>query len=72
MNRDMDLIRSILLNVESDGKLGFPEGDTNEEIADHVLQLKENGFLEAVIVRNRESTPVAASIIRLTSKGTTF
>jgi hypothetical protein len=40
MKRDMDLIRSILLNIESDGKLGLPDGYTDEEIADHVLHSK--------------------------------
>jgi Hypothetical protein (DUF2513) len=51
MKRDMDLIRSILLNVESDGKLGVPSGYTNEEIADHAQQLVEEGLVEGVIQR---------------------
>jgi hypothetical protein len=54
MKRDMDLIRSILLNVESDGKLGLPDGHTNTEIADHAQQLKEAGLVEAAIVRDHE------------------
>jgi hypothetical protein len=71
MKRDMDLIRSILLNVESDGKLGVPSGYTNEEIADHAQQLVEEGLVEGVIQRNREGISGAA-IIRLTSKGHDF
>jgi hypothetical protein len=72
MKRDMDLIRSILLNVESDGKLGLPDGHTNTEIADHAQQLKEAGLVEAAIVRDHEGIPCQAVIIRLTSKGHDF
>jgi hypothetical protein len=72
MKRDMDLIRAILLNVESDGRLGFPTGHTNEEIADHAQQLLEEGLVEGRIVRNREGIPCGAAIIRLTSKGHDF
>ena len=51
MKRDMDLIRSILLNVESEGKLGLPDGYSNEEIADHAQQLVEEGLVEGGIQR---------------------
>ena len=46
MKRDLDLIRSLLLNVESDGEHTVPAGHTNEEIADHVQQLIEEGLVE--------------------------
>ena len=72
MKRDMDLIRSILLNVESEGKLGLPDGYSNEEIADHAQQLKEEGLVEGVIARDHQGIPCQAAIIRLTSKGTTL
>jgi Hypothetical protein (DUF2513) len=72
MKRDMDLIRSILLDVESDGKLGVPHGHTDEEIADHAQQLKEEGWVEAEIARNGQGIPCQATIIRLTSKGHDF
>jgi hypothetical protein len=52
MTRDIDLIRSILLNVESDGELALPCGHTDEEIADHVQQLIEEHLVEGVVVRN--------------------
>ena len=66
MKRDIDLIRAILLNVESDGKLGVPGDHTDEEIADHVQQLLEEGLVEGQVVRNREGIPCGAAIIRLT------
>ena len=67
----MDLFRSILLNVESEGKLGS-DGYSNEEIADHAQQLKEEGLVEGVIARDHQDIPCQAAIIRLTSKGTTL
>jgi hypothetical protein len=72
MKRDIDLIRAILLDCESDGKLGVPGDHTNEEMADHVQQLLEEGLVEGVVQRNREGTPCGFAIIRLTSKGHDF
>jgi hypothetical protein len=72
MKRDIDLIRSILLNVESDGKHAVPSGHTDEEVADHVQQLIEEDLVEGVVVRNRQGIPCQATIIRLTSKGHDF
>jgi len=51
MKRDLDLLRSILLNVESDGKHAVPAGHSNEEVADHVQQLIEGGLVEGIVVR---------------------
>ena len=72
MKRDIDLIRSILLNVESDGERPLPSGHTGEEIADHVQQLIEEGLVEGVVVRNGQGIPCQATIIRLTSRGHDF
>jgi Hypothetical protein (DUF2513) len=72
MKRDIDLIRSILLNVESDGELGVPAGHTDEEIADHVQQLIEEDLVEGYVQRDRQGIPCGAAIIRLTSKGHDF
>jgi hypothetical protein len=72
MKRDIDLIRSLLLNVESDGEHAVPAGHTNEEIADHVQQLVEEGLVEGVVVRDGQGVPCGATIIRLTSKGHDF
>jgi hypothetical protein len=72
VKRDLDLIRAILLRVESDGKLGIPGVHTDEEIADHALQLKESGLVEGEIVRNRIGIPCEAVITRITSSGHDF
>lgn len=72
MKRDIDLIRSILLNVESDGKHAVPGGHTDQEVADHVQQLIEEGLVEGIVVRDREGLPSGAAITRLTSKGHDF
>jgi hypothetical protein len=39
MRRDLDLVRSLLLTVESDGEHPIADGYTNEEVADHAQQL---------------------------------
>jgi hypothetical protein len=72
MKRDMDLIRAILLKVESDGKIGIPGDHTDEEIADHVQQMREEGLVEGEVIKNREGIPCHAVITRLTSKGHEF
>src|SRR5258706_15205007 len=72
MKRDMDLIRAILLKVESDGKISIPCDHTDEEIADHVQQMREDGLVEGQVVRNREGIPCEAVITRITSKGHKF
>ena len=72
MKRDMDLIRSILLNVESDGTLGVPGGYTNEELADHAQQLVEEGLVEGVIARNGQGVPVMLQSFDSRRKDTTL
>ena len=49
MKRDLDLIRSLLLSVESDGQHAVPAGHSNEEVADHVQQLIEEGLVEGIV-----------------------
>ena len=72
MKRDMDLIRAILLKVESDGKIDIPGDHADEEIADHVLQMREEGLVEGEVIKNREGIPCHAVVTRLTSKGHEF
>lgn len=72
MKRDLDLLRDILLNVESDGKHPLHGNHTDEEIADHAQQLLEEDLVEGQVVRNRQGIPSHATIIRLTSKGHDF
>lgn len=72
MKRDMDLIRAILLKVESDGKIDIPGDHAAEEIADHAQQLLEEDLVEGQVVKNRQGIPCHAVITRLTSKGHEF
>lgn len=72
MKRDIDLLRHILLRVESDGKDEIPGNHTDEEIADHVQQLLEGGLVEGEVVRNHVGIPCHAVITRLTSAGHDF
>jgi Hypothetical protein (DUF2513) len=72
MKRDLDLIRSLLLTVESDGEHAVPTGRTDEEVADHAQQLIEEGLVEGVVVRNHQNVPTGFAIARLTSKGHDF
>jgi hypothetical protein len=43
MKRDLDLIRSLLLNVESDGEHAGSAGHTDAEAADNVQQRDHEG-----------------------------
>jgi predicted TIM-barrel fold metal-dependent hydrolase len=72
MKRDIDLLRNILLNVESDGKLGIPGDHSNEEMAEHVQQLLEAHLVEGQVVRNHVGIPFGWAITRLTSAGHDF
>jgi hypothetical protein len=72
MKRDMDLIRAILIKVESDGKIDIPGNHTDEEIADHTQQLLEEGLVEGQVVKNRQGIPSHAVVTRITSKGHEF
>ncbi len=51
MKRDMDLVRRLLLETEAmplDGAVVTIEGHTEEEIAYHILLLKEAGLVDAI------------------------
>lgn len=72
VKRDIDLLRQILLDVESDGKLGIPGEHSPEEIAEHVQQLIEAHLIEGQVVRNHVGIPCGSAIIRLTSAGHDF
>jgi len=78
MTRDMDLIRNIMLDVEAapvgqeiNGNLEY-DGKDQFEIADHVLQLKEQGLIEGLIVRDGRNVPRGYVIWRLTPAGHDF
>jgi hypothetical protein len=45
MPRDMDLIRQLMLRFET-GDVSVPDGHTKEEVAYHVKQLIDAGFLD--------------------------
>jgi hypothetical protein len=72
MKRDLDLLRDILLKVESDGKLEIPGDHTDEEIAEHAQQLLDEDLAEGVVVPNRQGVPCQAAITRLKSAGHDF
>lgn len=72
MKRDLDLIRDILLVVESDGKRSIPREHTEKEMAEHVQQLLEENLVEGKVVRDQQGVPSHYHIIRLTSKGHDF
>jgi hypothetical protein len=74
MKRDMDLLRSLLLEVE---KLPFDnrtwaqikiEGHTDEEVCFHALQARDAGFIEAMFL----SQTTAFAVRRLTFQGSEF
>jgi len=72
MKRDIDLLRNILLDAESNGHLGLPGEHTPEEIAEHVQQLLEAGLVEGQVVRNKVGILIGSAIIRLTAAGHDF
>jgi hypothetical protein len=72
MKRDIDLIRFILLNVESDGEIAVPAGHTAEEIADHVQQLIEGGFSRRTCSEKSPRNSVWRCYHSITSKGHDF
>lgn len=77
MKRDLELVRGILLDVESD-ESGTPfngfsfEGKTDREIAEHVALLAEAGYLDASIVEDEMGMPSAFVVRRLTWQGHEF
>lgn len=76
MKRDMEIIRSILLNVEADKyPYGGPvhlEGVPDEVCGHHVALLFDAGLAEGRLIKTDMSGIVGASIDRLTSAGHDF
>ena len=50
MQRDMDLIRDLLLKFERDDA-SIPEGHTKHEVAYHVNQMVKSGLIEATVIQ---------------------
>lgn len=77
MKRDLDLVRSILLDIEA-GEAGQPinsftfDGKTESEISEHVAILTEAGYLDASIVEDGMGMPHAFVVRRLTWSGHEF
>lgn len=77
MERDLDLIRAILLELEkSPFRAGWAEleieGYTPEQIAYHVLILAEGGFIEAEQVTTHDDPWPDVRPVRLTWQGHDF
>src|SRR6266853_1038751 len=76
MKRDMDIIRQILLNAESDeypyGARVHLDGVSDETCAYHVALMRDEGLVEAEIIKSGSSPYAAAMIHRLTSTGHGF
>ncbi len=76
MKRDMEIIRSILLNVESDkymvGERVHLEGVSDEICAYHVALMQDAGLVEADIIKDTLCPYLGATIHRLTSAGHDF
>ena len=77
MRRDMDLVRSILLQVEAadgsreSGELDFM-GHTVEEVYYHIELMQQRGLIDATIKREWGGSVVYASIGGLTWDGQDF
>ena len=78
MKRDMDLIRAILLHVEEHDEFDtyrdrglFPTHD-ERSLNDHVLQMKEQGLVDANIQKGGTVAIIAAEVTRLTPQGHDF
>jgi hypothetical protein len=72
MRRDLDLVRSLLLTVESDGEHPIADGYTNEEVADHAQQLLGGTGRRGFVARNHQNVPIGFTFTRLTSRGHDF
>ena len=76
MRRDMDIVRTIILNIEDDkyqhGAYVTLDGVSNRDCALHVALLFDAGLAEGRLVRTDSSGIVAASVERLTSAGHDF
>jgi len=76
MKRDMEIIRSILINAESD-KYGYGEavrldGVSVKTCAYHVALMQDAGLVEAQVSKSVECPYAMACIHRLTSAGHDF
>jgi len=76
MKRDMELIRTILLNVE-DGKYAYGrrihvDGVSLDVCAYHVALMQDVGLVDAKVIQSSDSPTAAALIFRLTSAGHDF
>ena len=76
MKRDMEIIRSILLNVENDkyqhGEPVHLDGVPNAVCAHHVALLFDAGLAEGHLIKTDSRGIVGAIIFRLTSAGHDF
>lgn len=75
MNRDMDLIRHLLLWVESDHKHELPKTVSREVVSYHAQLLIDAGFAEGVVALKSyrgQRTPGDFHIDRLTWSGHDF
>jgi hypothetical protein len=76
MKRDMELIRTILINAEDDkypyGGRVCVEGYSEETCAYHVALMQDVGLVDAEVIRTSETPNAAARIDRLTSAGHDF
>ena len=72
MKRDIDLIRSILLQIEADDQVHTIENYNKDAIFKHVELLVEAGLIEASILRAVESGIIDVFGERLTWSGYEF
>jgi len=77
MQRDMDLVRAILLAIERHPDGFAPQqlsimGYTPEQVGYHATLLKEAGLVEAIESTNYDDTSPMAIITRLTWQGHEF
>lgn len=74
MRRDMDLVRSILMQAEeADGPLDIgdiePRGHTAEEVAYHVELMQQHGLVAATVKRAFGGTTLLCRVDALTWEG---
>ncbi len=76
MKRDLDLVRKILITIEGKPTLDPVsveiEGHEFEEIAFHLLLLKEAGFIDAIISQDETDEIINVFVSRLTWSGCEF
>ncbi len=72
MKRDMDLIRSIMLQIEDDGNVLCIEGYEQDVILKHLELLDEAGLIKASFLSADQVGIVSAHVERLTWSGYEF